>query len=88
MRQAEGIRRIEEAQARCDRLDRMLEEAIPGWSLAPLVEALQALRGIGLVIAATLVAEVADLRRGPAGTLILPRRRRHGSTRSNASLPT
>lgn len=60
---AECIRRIEDAQARCDRLDRMLEEAIPGWSLAPLVKALQALRGIGLVIAATLVTEIGDLGR-------------------------
>lgn len=51
----ECVRRIEEAQARCDRLDHMLQEAMGGWSLAPLVKALQALRGVGLVIAATLV---------------------------------
>jgi transposase len=36
---------------------------VAGWSLAPLVEALQALRGVGLVIAATLVAEIGDLSR-------------------------
>jgi transposase len=59
----EGIRRIEEAQARCDRLDLALAEAVAGWSLAPLVEALQALRGVGLVVAATLVAEIGDLSR-------------------------
>lgn len=59
----EGIRRIEEAQHRCDRLDSMLVEALPQWSLAPLVQALQALRGVGLVVAATLVAEIGDLSR-------------------------
>ena len=59
----EGIRRIEEAQTRCNRLDAMLVEAMPHWSLAPLVEVLQALRGVGLVVAATLVAEIGDLGR-------------------------
>jgi transposase len=59
----ECIRRIEEAQARCERLDLALAEAVAGWSLAPLVEALQALRGVGLVVAATLVAEIGDLSR-------------------------
>ena len=59
----EGIRRIEEVQARCDRLDAALDEAVAGWSLAPLVRALQALRGVGLVVAATLVAEIGDLSR-------------------------
>jgi transposase len=59
----EGIRRIEEAQARCDRLDLALAEAVAGWSLAPLGEALQALRGVGLGVAATLVAEIGDLSR-------------------------
>lgn len=59
----EHLRRIEEAQARCDRLDAALAEAVAGWRLAPLVEALQALRGIALVVAATLVAEIGDLGR-------------------------
>ena len=38
-------------------------EFLPKWSLAPTVEALQALRGINLVTAATIVAEIGDLRR-------------------------
>lgn len=59
----EGTRRIEEAQHRCERLDRMLKEALPYWSFAPLVQALQVLRGVGLVIAAILVAEIGDLDR-------------------------
>lgn len=32
-----------------------------GWSMVPLVKSLQALRGVGLVIAATLVTEIGDL---------------------------
>jgi transposase len=59
----EHLRRIAEAQARCDRLDAALAEAVAGWRLAPLVEALQALRGVALVVAATLVAEIGDLGR-------------------------
>jgi transposase len=59
----EGLRRIEEAQARCERLDQMLQEAMEGWSMAPLVKSLQALRGVGLVIAATFVTEIGDLTR-------------------------
>ena len=36
---------------------------LPEWSLAPVVEALQALRGVRLVAAATLVAELGDITR-------------------------
>jgi len=55
--------RIREIEARCARLDAALAEAIAGWKLHPLVDALQALRGIALVAAAALVAEIGDLRR-------------------------
>lgn len=55
--------RIRQAEERCARLEAALAEAIPGWTLAPLVQALQALRGVGLVVAATLVAEIGDVRR-------------------------
>ena len=36
---------------------------MPEWSLAPLVQALQALRGIALIAAMTLVAELQDFLR-------------------------
>ena len=36
---------------------------LPDWSLAPVVRALQALRGVGLVAAATLMAELGDITR-------------------------
>ena len=49
--------------ARRDRLEAHIEAVLPEWSLAPVVEALQALRGVRLVAAATLVAELGDIRR-------------------------
>ena len=51
------------AQERLDRLEQRIEEFLPSWSLAPLVEALQALRGVDLIVAVTFVAEIGDLRR-------------------------
>ncbi len=45
------------------RLGRAIEEFLPTWSLAPLVEALQALRGVDLVTAVTFVVEVGDIGR-------------------------
>ena len=40
-----------------------IEAALPDWSLTPVVKALQALRGLALVAAATLVAELGDITR-------------------------
>src|SRR6201995_2446315 len=57
------IAAIEAATARRDRLEADIEAALPEWSLAPVVQALQALRGIGLVAAATLMAELGDITR-------------------------
>ena len=37
--------------------------ALPDWSLAPVVRALQGLRGMALVAAPTLVAELGDITR-------------------------
>jgi transposase len=51
------IAAIEAATARRDRLEAHIEAALPEWSLAPVVEALQALRGVGLV------AELGDITR-------------------------
>ena len=54
---------VEAAQARRDRLEAHIEVALDNWSLAPVVRALQALRGLALVAAATLVAELGDISR-------------------------
>jgi transposase len=54
---------ISEASSRLERLDQEIERAVPGWRWYPLVRALMALRGIALLHAATLVAELGDLNR-------------------------
>ena len=36
---------------------------LPTWSMAPVVEAIQAMRGVGLIVAVTVVAEVGDFSR-------------------------
>jgi len=54
---------VEAAKERRDRLEARIEAALPEWSLAPVVHALQSLRGMALVAAATLAAEVGDITR-------------------------
>jgi transposase len=49
-----------------DRRDQLIERIttmMPGWSMAPLVEALRGLRGIDFISAVTFVAAVGDLGR-------------------------
>ncbi|NSL24033.1 IS110 family transposase [Agrobacterium tumefaciens] len=53
----------EQAESRRKELDEQIVELIPHWSLAPIVEALQALKGIGVVVAVALVAEIGDFMR-------------------------
>ena len=57
------IAAVEAATARRDRLEAHIEAALPDWSLAPVVRALQALRGMALVAAATVIAELGDITR-------------------------
>lgn len=57
------IAAVEAAMARRDRLEAHIEAALADWSLAPVVRALQALRGMALVGAATLIAELGDITR-------------------------
>ena len=59
----EYLHAVSEATARIARLEQALRDAIPGWSLAPVVAALQALRGISLIAAVTLVVEIQDFHR-------------------------
>lgn len=59
----EWLDALDQAQARRDRLAEHIAELVPAWSLAWLVEALQLLRGYRLINAATVVAEVGDIRR-------------------------
>jgi transposase len=57
------IQAMEAAEARRNRLTAQIEALLPDWTLAPIVAALQAMRGMALVNAATLIAELGDLSR-------------------------
>ena len=59
----EALHGLDQAAARLDRLEAAVAEAAQAGPHAPLVGALQSLRGVGPVTAATLVAELGDLRR-------------------------
>ncbi len=52
-----------ELEARIERTTGRIRALVPAWSMPPVVEALQAMRGISLVAASALVAEAGDLRR-------------------------
>jgi transposase len=52
-----------QAQDRVDRLEQAIREAVPEWSLAEVVTALMSVRGIDLVAAVTILAELGDLSR-------------------------
>src|SRR6266702_1200257 len=54
---------IRQAQERLARLEQAVAAAVPEWSLAPVVTALMAMRGMDLVSATTLLAEIGDLSR-------------------------
>jgi transposase len=54
---------ISEATARLERYDQEIERAVPGWRWEPAVRALMSLRGMALLHAATLVAELGDFNR-------------------------
>jgi transposase len=54
---------ISEAQGRVGRLEQAIGAAVPDWSLAEMVTALMALRGVDLISATTLLAEIGDLGR-------------------------
>jgi transposase len=57
------IAAVETAEARRDRLTTQIEAILPDWTLGPVVAALQTMRGMALVNAATLIAELGDLSR-------------------------
>ncbi len=59
----EALQALDETTARRDRLTDHIAELVPDWSLAWLVDALQALRGFALINAATLAVEIGDPRR-------------------------
>ncbi len=59
----EYIHAINDATERLERLTQAVEDALPGWKRAPVVRALMSLRGVQVLTAMTLVAEVGDFNR-------------------------
>jgi transposase len=57
------VQAVEAAETRRDRLTAQIAAMLPDWTLAPVVAALQTMRGMALVNAATLIAELGDLSR-------------------------
>jgi len=59
----DALHAIAEAEARVDRLRKHVEAAAQSAPRAPLVQALMAMRGIGVITATTLVGELGDISR-------------------------
>jgi transposase len=59
----EGIDAIEDSLQRLRRVEKQLGLVVPEWSMAPVVEAYQAMRGASFLVAVTFAAEIGDVRR-------------------------
>jgi transposase len=59
----EYIHAVTECSGRVDRLTEQIQKLLPQWRMAPVVNALQALRGVAPIVAVTTVAEIGDLGR-------------------------
>jgi transposase len=59
----EGIDAIEDAAQRLRRLEQQLAGIVPNWSMAPVVEAYQGMRGASFLVAVIFAAEIGDVRR-------------------------
>jgi transposase len=62
---------VDQATDRLGRLEAKLAELAKTCTQAPLITALQALRGVALITATTLAAEVGDLRRFPRARALM-----------------
>jgi transposase len=59
----EMVEAVRISKERAERLEAAIEEFLPTWSLAPVVQTLQALRGVDLIVAVTFASEIGDIRR-------------------------
>ena len=59
----EMLHAVRQTNDRIGRLEQAIRAAVPDWSLAPTAVALMALRGIDLIAATSLLAEIGDLTR-------------------------
>ncbi len=59
----EMVEAVRIAKERVERLEHVIEEFVPAWSLVAVVRALQALRGVDLIVAVTFATEIGDVSR-------------------------
>jgi transposase len=59
----EMVEAVRTSKERVERLEHVIEEFVPAWSLAPVVRALQTLRGVELIVAVTFATEIGDVQR-------------------------
>lgn len=57
------VRTVTEPTARLGRLEQALREQVTTWRVPPVVDALQALRGVQCTVAVTMVADIGDVTR-------------------------
>jgi len=60
---SDAMHTVQEATGRVARLMADINDLLPGWALVPLVKELQAFRGVDVVTASSLAAEVGDFTR-------------------------
>jgi transposase len=59
----ENLAAIRDSQDRLSRLEQQIKKLLPGWTLAPVVQAIQAMRGVSEIAAVILVSEIGDFNR-------------------------
>lgn len=59
----DDIDAVADAEARVERLTGQIADLLPSLSLAPVVDAIQAMPALGFIVAVTVVAEVGDFQR-------------------------
>ena len=59
----EAMLAMRQAKERIERLEQAMRQSLPDWSLAPVVQALQAVRGMDIIGAMLFLAEIGDLSR-------------------------
>lgn len=59
----ENLAAIRDSQDRLTRLEQQIMKLLPTWKLAPVVQAIQAMRGVSDIAAVILVSEIGDFQR-------------------------
>jgi transposase len=86
------VKAVEDLGERVARLTQSIKELVESWTLGPLVKALQALRGVNVISAAVLAAELGDLARFETAPRLMgylglvPSERSSGETRQQGRI--